>query len=68
MTQATIWVIGDTPSDITCARAIGAQVIAVATGVYPLEELEKCKPDYLFAHFEEIQPVLSLFAPPSVTF
>ncbi|MFI4849270.1 MAG: HAD family hydrolase [Gimesia chilikensis] len=68
LTKATIWVIGDTPSDITCARAIGAQVIAVATGVYPLEELEKCKPDYLFAHFEEIQPVLSLFAPPPVTF
>ncbi|QDV15808.1 Phosphoglycolate phosphatase [Gimesia panareensis] len=68
LTQATIWVVGDTPSDITCARAIGANVIAVATGVYPLEELKKCEPDYLFEHFEEIQPVLSLFAPPPVTF
>lgn len=68
LTQATIWVVGDTPSDITCARAIGAKVIAVATGVYPLEDLRKCEPDYLFEHFEEIQPVLSLFAPPPVTF
>lgn len=58
---ASIWVIGDTPSDIHCARAIGAHVIAVATGVYPLEELRNCDPDYLFAHFEEIEPVLALF-------
>jgi phosphoglycolate phosphatase-like HAD superfamily hydrolase len=68
LTQATIWVVGDTPSDITCARAIGAKVIAVATGVFPLEDLRQCEPDYLFEHFEEIQPVLSLFAPPPVTF
>src|SRR5262249_6592805 len=27
-----IWVIGDTPLDIRCARAIGARVAAVATG------------------------------------
>ncbi|QDU08637.1 HAD family hydrolase [Gimesia aquarii] len=61
---ASIWVIGDTPSDIHCARAIGANVIAVATGVYSLEELRDCEPDYLFAHLEEIEPVLSLFPPP----
>ncbi|MFK7777701.1 MAG: HAD family hydrolase [Gimesia sp.] len=59
--EASIWVIGDTPSDIHCARAIGAHVIAVATGVYPLEELKNCEPDYLFAHFEDIEPLLSLF-------
>jgi len=58
---ASIWVIGDTPSDIHCARAIGAHVIAVATGVYSLEELRSCDPDYLFAHFEEIEPLVSLF-------
>ncbi len=61
---ASIWVIGDTPSDIQCARAIGANVIAVATGVYPLEDLRDCKPDYLFEHFEEIESLLSLFPPP----
>lgn len=64
LTEATVWVVGDTPSDIYCARAIGANVIAVATGVYPLEELQKCQPDYLFAHFEETQPILSLFESP----
>lgn len=62
---ASIWVIGDTPSDIHCARAIGANVIAVATGVYSLEDLRDCEPDYLFAHLEEIEPVLALFPPPA---
>lgn len=61
---ASVWVIGDTPSDIQCARAIDANVIAVATGVYPLEDLKNCEPDYLFAHFEEIEPLLSLFQSP----
>jgi phosphoglycolate phosphatase-like HAD superfamily hydrolase len=32
-------VIGDTPHDITCARAIGARCLAVATGAYSREEL-----------------------------
>ncbi len=32
-------VIGDTPHDIECARAVGARTLAVATGGYRLEEL-----------------------------
>jgi phosphoglycolate phosphatase-like HAD superfamily hydrolase len=34
-----VLVIGDTPHDIECARAIGARTIAVATGGYSLQEL-----------------------------
>ena len=44
-----VWVIGDTPLDVQCARAIGAKVVAVATGWHPIEELERHKPDFLFA-------------------
>jgi len=32
-------VIGDTPKDIRCARAMGAQVVAVATGNFTVEQL-----------------------------
>jgi phosphoglycolate phosphatase-like HAD superfamily hydrolase len=38
------FVIGDTPHDITCARAIGARCLAVATGVYAREELASHDP------------------------
>ncbi|SDF46167.1 haloacid dehalogenase-like hydrolase [Sporolituus thermophilus] len=34
-----IFVIGDTPNDIRCGKAIGARTIAVATGTYSLGEL-----------------------------
>ena len=48
-----IWVIGDTPLDIACARAIGARVAAVATGWHDLAELEAAKPDLLFADLSD---------------
>jgi phosphoglycolate phosphatase-like HAD superfamily hydrolase len=41
-----ILVIGDTPLDIRCGRAIGAKVLAVATGGATLEELVRHKPDW----------------------
>jgi phosphoglycolate phosphatase-like HAD superfamily hydrolase len=34
-----VFVIGDTPHDIACAKAIGARAIAVATGVYSASDL-----------------------------
>jgi phosphoglycolate phosphatase len=34
-----VFVIGDTPHDIECARAVGARAIAVATGVYRSDAL-----------------------------
>jgi phosphoglycolate phosphatase len=39
-------VIGDTPLDIRCARAIGAKALAVATGGATLEELNTRQPDW----------------------
>lgn len=55
-----IWVIGDTPSDVRCARAIGARAVAVATGMFSEEELQEAKPDHLFANFSDPQALLSL--------
>lgn len=38
-------VIGDTPHDISCGKAIGARTVAVATGPgYGLDELKACEP------------------------
>jgi len=42
-----VYVIGDTPHDIQCGLAIGARVIAVATGGYSVEELAGLNPWWL---------------------
>jgi phosphoglycolate phosphatase-like HAD superfamily hydrolase len=55
-----IWVVGDTPLDVRCARAIGVKVAAVATGWHSLEELAAAKPDLLVADFEDPAPLLGL--------
>lgn len=39
-----ILVIGDTPRDIECAKAIGARSLAVATGKYSTHDLQKESP------------------------
>ena len=41
-----VLVIGDTPLDIACGRAIGAKVLAVATGGATIEELKRHQPDW----------------------
>jgi len=41
-----VLVIGDTPLDIRCGRAIGARVLAVATGGSSPEELQNSRPDW----------------------
>jgi phosphoglycolate phosphatase-like HAD superfamily hydrolase len=42
-----VWVIGDTPLDILCARCIGARSVAVATGWHDSKELAQYRPDVL---------------------
>jgi phosphoglycolate phosphatase-like HAD superfamily hydrolase len=41
-----VLVIGDTPHDIRCARAIGAKALAVATGGAELRDLRDHSPDW----------------------
>jgi phosphoglycolate phosphatase len=40
-----VWIVGDTPHDIACARAFGARVLAVATGGSSSAALAGHKPD-----------------------
>jgi phosphoglycolate phosphatase-like HAD superfamily hydrolase len=58
---ARVWVIGDTPIDVSCGRAIGAQTIAVATGNHTWDELAAAGPDHLLPDFSDQGPVLALW-------
>jgi phosphoglycolate phosphatase-like HAD superfamily hydrolase len=49
-----VLVIGDTPLDIRCARAIRAKVLAVATGGSKLRDLEQHRPDWAVPDLQAI--------------
>ena len=51
-----ILIIGDTDRDIQCARSIGAQVLAVATGPDPVPVLNTYQPDWVAENLEAISP------------
>jgi phosphoglycolate phosphatase len=55
---AQIDVIGDTPRDIACGKAIGARTIAVATGTWSREELAKYQPDFLIDDLSDVESVI----------
>jgi len=59
--DSPIWVFGDTPKDIACARAAGVSVLAVATGSCSLEELASHEPDALLSDFADLEVVLEYF-------
>ena len=53
-----IVIIGDTPADIDCTRAIGARAIAVATGRYSIEELADHGPVAVFRDLADTDAVM----------
>lgn len=55
-----VWVIGDTPLDIRCARAIGAKVIAVATGSFTAEQLHPYQADLVVEDLGETLQMLEI--------
>lgn len=54
-------VIGDTPKDIACGKAMGALTLAVATGGFSVEELKAYGADYVVEDLssEEVRRILS---------
>jgi phosphoglycolate phosphatase-like HAD superfamily hydrolase len=54
-----LFVIGDTPRDVACAKAADAKIIAVATGRYSTESLAAHQPDFLFEDLGETKDVLT---------
>lgn len=55
-----VWIIGDTPNDIRCGQAIGANVLAVATGAYDAAELARYQPTLLLDDFRDPTPWLNM--------
>jgi phosphoglycolate phosphatase len=54
-------VIGDTPKDIAAAKAIGADSIAVATGMHDVAELKQCDPTAALANLADARAEGLLF-------
>ena len=54
-----IFVLGDTPKDIRCARAAGFVAVAIATGGHPRGDLAAHQPDFLFEDLSDTAAVLA---------
>ena len=50
-----IWIVGDTPNDVKCAKAIGANAVAVSTGSYTLDELQQTNADFVIESLDHAQ-------------
>jgi phosphoglycolate phosphatase len=57
---AEVWVIGDTPRDLGCARAAGSRCLLVATGRYGSEELGSLGADAVLEDLSDTEAVLKL--------
>jgi phosphoglycolate phosphatase-like HAD superfamily hydrolase len=53
-----IVVIGDTPADIACGRALGAKAIGVASGHYTVEQLKEHDPYAVFPSLKDTAQLL----------
>jgi len=53
-------VIGDTPADIAAGRAVGARVVAVATGRYAGDELDEHGPDAIFTDLANADAIVKV--------
>jgi phosphoglycolate phosphatase len=55
-----VYIIGDTPHDIACGKAIGAKTIAVATGSFSVNELAALNPTHTFKDLSDTQALLKV--------
>jgi phosphoglycolate phosphatase len=58
-----VWIVGDTPHDIFCARAFGARVLAVATGGSKAGDLAAHGPDAVLEHLGDTAAFWRAIAP-----
>ena len=57
----TVWIVGDTPRDLACARAIGVRCALVATGRRPVGELDGLEADIMLPDLSDPRPLLDLW-------
>ena len=53
--QAPVALVGDATSDVIAAHENGIRVIAVRTGITPIEDLQALEPDYLLRTLREFR-------------
>ncbi len=51
-------VIGDTPRDIACGKALGARTVAVATGRWTRDDLARYQPDFLIDDLSDVETII----------
>jgi phosphoglycolate phosphatase-like HAD superfamily hydrolase len=59
----SIFVVGDTPHDVACARAVGAVPVAVATGGFTVEQLRATGAEIVFKDLSATGEFLALLNP-----
>ena len=57
-------VIGDTPHDVACAHAVGARILAVATGNYSVQSLTTAGADVVLPDLSDTSRVLEILRAP----
>jgi phosphoglycolate phosphatase-like HAD superfamily hydrolase len=61
---ADILVVGDTPHDIACARAVGATPVGVATGGFTVEQLRESGAEIVFEDLSDAETFVKLLCLP----
>jgi phosphoglycolate phosphatase-like HAD superfamily hydrolase len=61
--KKNIVIIGDTPHDVRCGRHLDVLTVAVATGLYSIDALQKENPDYLWENLADTDLVLKALLP-----
>ena len=51
-----VCVVGDTPEDIRAAKSCGLPVVAVATGIFTVQDLYAEQPDWCLQSFNDVLP------------
>jgi phosphoglycolate phosphatase len=58
--RGRIWLVGDTPGDLSCAREAGVRCLLVATGLYRKDELARLGPDGVLDDLADHRRVVDL--------